>query len=411
MPAVDRVQAEDLELVDPALLEPHPENPREHADAVIRRSIEQHGVIDVVVVQRSRSRILGGHGRWENAIAAGATRVPVLWVDCDDDEAEEILLVLNRSSDLASYNNPALSRILARIADAGRVERTGWNADDLRRFVARTRLKDGDVPKASEDDGDLTPPAVARTQLGDLWVLGDHRLLCGDATKRDDVARVLDGRLADLVWTDPPYGVSYVGKTADALTIDGDQDCSVAVEAFGVLAVASRPGAVWWVCSPSGPGLVAFASELVRLGVYHQQLVWVKDRFVLGHSDFHLRHEAILEGESPADPWEPLLYGWAPGAPHEWLGDRTRDSIFEIPRPARSAEHPTMKPVELVGRCLELNSYPGDVVLDPFAGSGTTAIACEQLRRSGRLVEVDPIYCDVIVHRWEQLTGRTAELA
>lgn len=412
MPAVDRVAESDLELVDPSTLHPHPENPRRHDDATIRRSIEDHGLIDVCVVQRSSRTILGGHGRWENGVAAGATRVPVLWVDCDDDEAEEILLVLNRSADNASYDNPVLSRILSRIKDSGReVARTGWGEDDLRRFVARTKLKEGAGAKATEDDADLKLPDKPRTKLGDVWQLGAHRLVCGDALDRDVVAVVLDGRLADLVWTDPPYGVSYVGKTDDELTIEGDGDASAAVGSMAVLVEASRPGAVWYLCAPSGPWLIDFAGEMMRLGVYRQQLVWVKDRFVLGHSDFHMRHESLLFGWSPLERYEPLLYGWTPGAPHEFLGDRTHDSVLEFARPSRSVEHPTMKPVALVGYGVELSSFEGDLVLDVFAGSGSTLVACEQLGRVAALVELDPAYCDVIVSRFEQLTGLEAVLA
>lgn len=402
----------DLELVDPSTLEPHPDNPRVHADARIRRSIEDHGVIDVCVVQRSRRRILGGHGRWENAQAAGATKVPVLWVDCDDAEAEEILLVLNRTADEARYDNPRLAAILSRIADSGReVARSGWDAEDLRRFVTRAQVKAGGGPTAEEDDGtDLTPPEQPTTKPGDRWLLGEHVLLCGDATVAADVERCLGGVLADLVWTDPPYGVDYVGKTDEALTIEGDESTEVAVAAFPVILAGSRPGAVWYVCSPSGPGLVDFAGRLVELGVYRQQLVWLKDHFVLGRSDFHARHESILFGAAPVEPAVPLLYGWTPGAAHEFLGDRTLDTVWEFPRPARSIDHPTMKPVPLVGRAIELSSYEGDVVLDPFAGSGPVLVACEQLGRRARLIEIDARYCDVILRRWTALTGDEPKL-
>lgn len=405
--SIDRVNEDDLELVDPRTLEPHPDNPRRHADETIRQSMRDHGVIDVCVVQRSRRRILGGHGRWENAVAEGAARVPTLWVDCDDDEAEEIMLVLNAAADQATYDKAVLARVMSRIVDSGRsISRAGWDAGSLRRFVARANLKDGDAPKATEDDADVTPPAEPRSRPGDLWLLGGHRVLCGDATSEADVRSVLDGELADMVWTDPPYGVNYVGGSG--LTLEGDESTEVAVASFPVLASACRPGAAWWVCSPSGPGLVDFAGELVRLGIYRQQLVWVKDRFVLGRSDFHARHESILYGVTPDEPVTPLLYGWTPGAAHEWIGDRAQDSVLEFPRPTRSAEHPTMKPVPLVGRGIELNTFEGDLVLDGFGGSGSTLIACEQLGRRAVLIEKDPRCVDVIVHRWEQVTNLQA---
>ena len=169
---IDRVRDEDLELVDPGTLEPHPDNPRVHDDAGIRASIENHGVIDVCIVQRSRRRILGGHGRWENAVAAGAPRLPVLWVDCDDAEAEEILLVLNRTADKASYDNQALARVLSRIADSGRpVERAGWDSDSLRRFVERIRTDfEPLAPGANPNLDQLVPkPETTCPACGHTW--------------------------------------------------------------------------------------------------------------------------------------------------------------------------------------------------------------------------------------------------
>lgn len=207
--------------------------------------------------------------------------------------------------------------------------------------------------------------------------------------------------MADAMWTDPPYGVSYVGKTKDALTIENDDRSSDSLEAFlrDVFALAlihTKAGGAWYVAAPAGPLHLAFASALHELGVWRQTLTWEKDQFVLGRSDYHYRHE-------------PIFYGWKEGAAHTWNGGRTQDSVLEVPRPRRSAEHPTMKPVALVQRCVENSTDAGALVVDPFGGSGTTLMACEAAGRTASLIELDPKYCDVIVARWEKATDQKAE--
>lgn len=240
------------------------------------------------------------------------------------------------------------------------------------------------------------------TEPGDLWTLGSHRLLCGDATDPQDVDRLMGEERAEVLWTDPPYGVDYLGKTADALTIEGDLPQGLEGLLNESFAQASRvlaPGARLYVCHPAGPAsatfLGAFAAQGWRL---RQTLVWVKDRFVLGHADYHYQHEPILYGHVPAGG------RWGRGA-KGWYGGNARSSVFEIDRPAASREHPTMKPVELIRRCLADASVIGQVVLDPFAGSGSTLVACEMMGRRGFGVEIDPRYCDVAVDRFEALTG------
>jgi len=204
------------------------------------------------------------------------------------------------------------------------------------------------------------------------------------------------GLVADCVWTDPPYGVSYVGKTVDALTIDNDDD-PVALKkllqlSFDAACVASKPGGAWYVAAPPGPLHAMFSDILDELGIWRQTLAWVKDSFVMGHSDYHYRHE-------------PIFYGWKPGAAHYFIADRTQDTVWDIPRPKRSTEHPTMKPVALIDRALKNSTRPGETVLDPFGGSGSTLIAAHDTGRIARLVEIDPRYVDVICRRYQQHTG------
>lgn len=213
--------------------------------------------------------------------------------------------------------------------------------------------------------------------------------------------------MADIVWTDPPYGVGYVGKTRDSLTIRNDDAGADALvrDAFEGALGATSPSAPFYCASPAGPAALTFWLAIVAAGWrIHQELVWVKDVFVLGHSDYHYAHE-------------PILYGYAPGegrpgrGKHEgstWRGDNAQSSVLAFPRPKRSTEHPTMKPVDLVSHCLANSTRPGGTVLDPFAGSGSTLIAAEQLGLACLAMEIDPRYAQVIIERWQAFTGLEA---
>jgi DNA modification methylase len=273
---------------------------------------------------------------------------------------------------------------------------TGFTADDL------AHLLEGPATEPLADPDDVPePPAEPDTKPGDLWVLGDHRLLCGDATNPADLARLMDGVEADLLLTDPPYGVGYTGKTAEALTIANDQiEDDEAYRAFLAAALRTalihvRPGAGFYVWHADVRGLpVRLAVQDAGLTV-RQCLVWAKSAFVLGRQDYQWRHE-------------PCLYGWRDGAAHSWLGDRSQSTVLEFDRPARNESHPTCKPVELFRALLRNSCQRTGVVLDPFGGSGTTLIAAEQEGRRACLMELDPAYCQVILDRWTQMTGKEA---
>lgn len=228
--------------------------------------------------------------------------------------------------------------------------------------------------------------------------------------------------MADAVWTDPPYGVAYVGKTKAALTIQNDNlglgDLTEFLRrTLGAALAVCRPGGAWYVAAPAGPAFLAFATVLTELGVWRQTISWVKNVLVMGHSDYHYRHEPVFYGhvpgaEPPALPpaeydetTEALLYGWAPGAAHQPPPDRKQDTVWEFPKPKASRQHPTMKPVALIEKALRNSTRAGSVVLDPFGGSGSTLIACHLTGRVARLVELDPRYVDVICRRYQQHTG------
>lgn len=211
-----------------------------------------------------------------------------------------------------------------------------------------------------------------------------------------------------MMWTDPPYGVDYTGKTPAALTIRNDGGAQLAqllADSFTAADGALKPGARFYLAAPPGPREFDFHQAIGATGwKLHQGLVWVKDQFVLGHSDYHYRHEPILYGYKPG----PGRAGRGNHKGSRWYADHSQDSVFEVARPKASRDHPTMKPVALIEACLRNSSLPADLVLEPFAGSGSTLIACENLGRRCYAIEIDPAYCDVIVDRWERHSGQKA---
>jgi len=252
------------------------------------------------------------------------------------------------------------------------------------------------------------PPAEPITKPGDLWILGDHRLLCGDSTKAEDVERLMAGAKADLWLTDPPYGVAYEsagrrGKENQHDEIENDSrpldEMAKFWEQAATLAYSSCSGSssyYWFACQGGDQMMMMMMSISRAKWRVRHELIWVKDQMVFGRCDYHYKHE-------------PILYGWKQDGTHEWNADRKQVSVLEFDRPKRSDEHPTMKPVDLVAYLLGNNTTSGDSVLDTFCGSGTTLIAAEQLGRKCYGMEISPQYCDVIVKRWETLTGRKAE--
>jgi DNA modification methylase len=241
------------------------------------------------------------------------------------------------------------------------------------------------------------PPETAITRTGDVWLLGDHRLLCGDATRAEDLARVLDGGLADMVFADPPYNVGYEGKTSARMKI-ANEDLGSGFRAFldaacGAMLPVTK-GALYICMSSSELGTLKAAFEAAG-GHWSTTIIWSKNAFTLGRSDYQRQYE-------------PILYGWPKGSDHFWCGARDQGDVWEHARPAKNDLHPTMKPIGLVERAIRNSSKTRDTVLDPFAGSGTTLMAAEATGRRAALVELDPRYCDVIVKRWQDGTGQTA---
>jgi site-specific DNA-methyltransferase (adenine-specific) len=340
---------------------------------------------------------------------AGMTELPVLWVDCDDDRALRILLADNRTNDLADYNPAALTDLLKELAETpDALVGTGYDGDALDELLADLEPEGSDADAEPKIDKAEELRKKWGTEPGQLWELGDHRLLCGDSTKAEDVARVMGGGRAECVWTDPPYGVDYVGKTKNARTIQNDGTESTVVEDSLLAACAAlAPSARFYLAAPPGPRGFVFRLAITKAGWrLHQELVWRKNCIVLGHSDYHYQHEPILYGYLPGD-------GRPGRGDHEgtrWYGDHSQSSVLDHDKPTRSEEHPTMKPVGLVVHCLQNSTRHGDVVYEPFSGSGTTIIACEQLGRKCRAIEISPAYVAVALERWATATGKTPAL-
>lgn len=252
-----------------------------------------------------------------------------------------------------------------------------------------------------EDDYEEAETIVCRCKRGDIWQLGEHRVMCGDSSNAEDVAALMGGGLADMLLTDPPYGILYVGKTKDALTIKNDSLDEDSLETFlvdtlGIAMQHLENGGAFYIWHADSKGL-QFRRAVNTIGLTVREcLIWNKNSLVLGRQDYQWKHE-------------PCLYGWKDGAAHRWYGGRSKTTVIDCNRPTRNGEHPTMKPVALFAELVVNSTLEGDIILDVFGGSGTTLIAAEQLGRKARLMELDEHYCDVIIDRWEKLTGLSAE--
>jgi DNA modification methylase/predicted nucleic acid-binding protein len=375
-----------------AELRPWANNPRKNDKAVERvaDSIRRFGFGAPVLARRSDHEVIAGHTRIKAALKLGLARVPVRYLDLDATDAHLLALADNKTTELADWDEDILGALLLELQDKNIdvTTGTGFTDADVEKLI---RAVHGDVGTLEDDVPTATDELLAKWNVrpGQLWRIGEHRLICGDATKASDAARLFGIEQAKWMWTDPPYGVDYVGKTKDALTIKNDGSSGLGEllgaafrNADGVL----DDGAPIYVCHPAGPISLEFGGQFVAAGwKFHETLVWVKDSMVLGHSDYHYKHE-------------PILYGWK-GKNRTWYGDRSQTTVLEIARPKRSELHPTMKPLALVEHCLRNSTKAGDVGYEPFGGSGTTFVAAAQMGRRCYGVEIDPRYCAVILER------------
>jgi DNA modification methylase len=380
-------------------LKPWSDNPRLSTKAQARRllsSFEKFGQVQTVAIDPN-CEVLDGHQRLsalltihggEYELDARQSSRPLT-----DAERRELVISLHAGAvgswdwDKVSAWQPA--------------ELQGWGMDkDLLKSWNNDANNLKEMLKSEQPSADAEPQVDRAAELlekwgvqpGDLRQIGDHRLICGDCTDAATAERVMGGEKAVCMWTDPPYGVEYVGKTKDALTIENDGADSLPQLLAGAYSSANSvltDGAPVYVAHPPGALQFVFGKAFLDIGwKFHEEIVWVKDSMVLGHSDYHLQHEGIH-------------YGWK-GSNRFWYGDRNKVSVLPIDRPKRSADHPTMKPPELVETCLQNSTQQEDIVFEPFSGSGTTLVACENLGRKCRAIEISPAYVAVALERMAQ---------
>jgi len=384
-----------------AALKPAPWNPRTIKDERFKNLVRSIQADPKFLYRRpilatADGTIYAGNMRYRAAEHLKMASVPAIIEDIPEQLAKERALRDNQQ--WGEWHEDELAELLYTLNEAGSaIDLLGFDQKEIDRLLSSVSGDGG----LTDEDAVPEAPEEPVTKPGDLWLLGEHRVLCGDSTKAEDLDRLMGSERAACLWTDPPYGVEYVGKTKDALKIqnDGAEGLpGLLAAAFGGVNEVMRDGCPFYVAHPAGALSLVFWQAVAGAGwKIHEGLVWVKDSMVLGHSDYHYRHE-------------PILYGWKPGGDRTWIGGRSETSVFEIPRPKASPDHPTGKPVALVEAHLRNSSGLGGVVLDPFLGSGTTLIACEKLGRRCYGMEIAENYTDVIVRRWQDFTGREATL-
>jgi DNA modification methylase len=353
------------------------------------------------VLAQADGTIYAGNMRYRAAQHLGMTTIPAIVEDVPDQLARE--RALRDNAQWGEWQQDELALLLDQLGQAGSdIELLGLDERELQQLLDRISAL------ANLGDPEVVPalPEEPVAKPGDLYRLGPHRLLCGDATDPNDVARVMGDERATCLWTDPPYGVSYVGGTKDALTIkndDADGLNGLLGGAFAAIDPFLAEGAAIYIAHPAGALSVTFANRFIAQGWrLHETLVWVKDSLVPGHSDYHYRHEPLLFGYKAAT-------GRRGRGARGWYGGNDASSVFEVRRPKASPEHPTSKPVALVEAMLKNSTRSGEIVLDAFLGSASTLIAAERLGRRCFGVELDPCYVDVAVRRWEGVTGGKAD--
>ena len=382
---------------------PYARNARTHSDeqvAQIAASIAEFGFTNPILAGAD-GVIVAGHGRLAAAHKLGLELVPVVVLEhLSPTQRRALVIADNRIAENAGWDEAMLRIELVTLQDDDfDVSLTGFDADALAELLA-----DEDGNGAGETDDDAVPEITETpiSRLGDVWVLGGHRLLCGDSTKAECFEQLLQGEPVDMVFTDPPYNVNYANTAKDkmrgtnrAILNDnlGDGFYDFLLAAL-TPTIANCRGGIYVAMSSSELDVLQSAFREAG-GKWSTFVIWAKNTFTLGRSDYQRQYE-------------PILYGWPEGATRHWCGDRDQSDVWQIKKPHKNDLHPTMKPVELVERAIRNSSRPGNVVLDPFGGSGTTLIAAEKSGRLARLIELDPKYVDVIVRRWQDWTGKQA---
>lgn len=391
-----------IELRSVAALIPYARNAKQHSDAQVAQiaaSIVEFGWGAPILVD-GQNNVIAGHGRLLAARKLGMTEVPVVaMAHLTDIQRRALILADNKIGENASWDDELLGLELAELKEGGfDLALTGFSADEWDALIA------GDGDKEGLTDEDQVPEVTENpvTRTGDVWLLGEHKVLCGDATKAEDYKLLLGDELVDMTFTDPPYNVNYANTAKDKIRGTNRPILNDNMgDGFGAFLVAAcqnilgvTKGAVYIAMSSSELDTLQSAFRAAG-GKWSTFVIWAKNTFTMGRADYQRQYE-------------PILYGWKDGADHYWCGARDQGDVWQIKKPHKNDLHPTMKPVELVERAVRNSSKTRDLVLDPFGGSGTTVIACEKSGRRARVIELDPKYVDVIVKRWQEFAGKNA---
>lgn len=375
-------------------LVPYENNPRVISPEAVNacaESMRQCTALDPIEVDENNV-ILSGHTRRLALMQLHVNTADVVrYTGLTEEQKQKYRILANKTGEMSGWDFGKLEQELAEV-DFGDFD---FDFDLPDSGANETQVAEDEAPEVDE----AAPP---KAKLGDIWKCGRHRVMCGDSTNAESIKALIGGAQADMLLTDPPYGVSYVGKTSENLRIQNDslaedEFLEFLSKAFAAADAVMRPGAVFYIWHADSKGLI-FRQACKQTGwEIRETLIWVKNSMVLGRQDYQWKHE-------------PCLYGWKDGAGHLWTSDRKQTTVLDFDRPVKSELHPTMKPVALFDYQIKNNTESGNIVLDLFGGSGTTLIACEQNGRTAYLMEYDPKYVDVIVKRWEDLTGEKAVL-
>jgi len=391
------------------VLRPDPANPRHISEAeleALTRSIREFGLVDPIIARAEDHTVIGGHQRLLAARKLGLKSVPVIYLDISKEKAQLLNVTLNKIS--GDFDQELLARLLADLGTTPDLDLTltGFEEKEIQQLLKGLESREKrERPESFDLDAALRSAYEnPRAALGDLFQLGDHRVLCGDATSAEHVASLTDGARPQLAFTDPPYNVSlgdHGGKQPGQgrRRIKNDSMSPEAWEAFcrgWAHSLMTNVEGALYICMSTKEWASVSRALAEAGGHWSDTLIWEKDRFVLGRSDYQRAYE-------------PIWYGWREGAKRHFSGSRDQSDVWKIERPSDSPLHPTMKPLPLIERAIENSSRPGDVVLDLFLGSGSTLIAAERTGRVCYGLELDPHYCSMVLARWQAFTGARAE--
>lgn len=389
---------------------PYARNSRTHNEeqiAQIMASIKEFGFTNPILIGGDNV-IIAGHGRLLAAQRLGLKEVPIIRLpDLTETQRKALVIADNKIAMNAGWDEEMLALEMKELEENDfNLDILGFSEDELKELE---NFGEPQTEAKSEEDEIPEAPVEPITKRGDVWILGEHRLMCGDTTMFDDMRKLMRDDCAAMIFTDPPYNVNYGSTMKDSIRYHagtlggrkimndnlGDGFPQFLTDSLSNLLMFCQGAA--YVCMSSSELHTLYNAFIAAGGKWSTFIIWAKNTFTLGRADYQRQYE-------------PILYGWNADKPHYWCGDRDQSDVWEYNKPVKNDLHPTMKPVELVERAVLNSSKLGDIVLDGFGGSGSTLIACEKNNRKARLMELDPKFCDVIVKRWEEYTGRKAEL-